>query len=92
MKPDEEEDVSWVRLWGNEYRRCFKSRAFSKREPKPDVIANMATALHTTSDYLLGIKNDDLEYHQVRRMIARNASSMTKEEKMALISVLFGEE
>ena len=62
------------------------------REPKPDVIANMATALHTTSDYLLGIKNDDLEYHQVRRMIARNASSMTKEEKMALISVLFGEE
>ena len=53
---------------------------------------NMATALHTTSDYLLGIKNDDLEYHQVRRMIARNASSMTKEEKMALISVLFGEE
>ena len=31
MKPDEEEDVSWVRLWGNEYRRCFKSRAFSKR-------------------------------------------------------------
>ena len=62
------------------------------REPKPDVLANMATALHTTSDYLLGIKNDDLEYHQVRRMIARNASSMTKEEKMALISVLFGEE
>ena len=62
------------------------------REPKPDVIANMATALHTTSDYLLGIKNDDFEYHQVRRMIARNASSMTKEEKMALISVLFGEE
>lgn len=62
------------------------------REPKPDVIANMATALHTTSDYLLGIKNDDFDYHQVRRMIARNASSMTKEEKMALISVLFGEE
>ena len=59
---------------------------------EPNVIANMATALHTTSDYLLGIKNDDLEYHQVRRMIARNASSMTKEEKMALISVLFGEE
>lgn len=25
------------------------------REPKPEVIANIATALHTTSDYLLGI-------------------------------------
>ena len=62
------------------------------REPKPDVIANMATALHTTSDYLLGIKNDDLEYHQVRRMIARNASLMTEQEKRELINALFGEE
>ena len=40
------------------------------REPKPDVIANMATALHTTSDYLLGIENDAFNYHQVRRMVA----------------------
>ena len=62
------------------------------REPKPDVIANMATALHTTSDYLLGIENDSFNYHQVRRMIARNASSMTDQEKKALIDALFGDE
>lgn len=62
------------------------------REPKPDVIANMATALHTTSDYLLGIENDAFNYHQVRRMIARNASAMTDQEKKALIDALFGEE
>ena len=62
------------------------------REPKPDVIANMAIALHTTSDYLLGIENDAFNYHQVRRMIARNASSMTNQEKKALIDALFGEE
>ena len=62
------------------------------REPKPDVIANMAIALHTTSDYLLGIENDAFNYHQVRRMIARNASSMTDQEKKALIDALFGEE
>ena len=61
------------------------------RDPKPDVIANMATALHTTSDYLLGIENDAFNYHQVRRMIARNASSMTDQEKKALIEALFGE-
>ena len=63
------------------------------RDPKPDVIANMATALHTTSDYLLGIEdNNDFNYHQVRRMIARNASSMTEQEKKALIDALFGED
>lgn len=62
------------------------------REPKPDVIANMATALQTTSDYLLGIENDAFNYHQVRRIIARNASSMTDQEKKALIDALFGEE
>lgn len=62
------------------------------REPKPDVIANMATALHTTSDYLLGIENDAFNYHQVRCMIARNASAMTDQEKKALIDALFGEE
>ena len=61
------------------------------REPKPDVIANMATALHTTSDYLLGIENDEFNYHHVRRMIARNASSMTDKEKKDLIEALFGE-
>ena len=62
------------------------------REPRPEMIANMATALHTTSDYLLGIENDTFHYHQVRRMIARNASSMTEQEKKALIDALFGEE
>jgi len=62
------------------------------REPKPETIANIATALHTTSDYLLGIENGEFYYPRVRRMIARNASSMTDEEKKALINALFGEE
>ena len=62
------------------------------REPKPEVIANIATALHTTSDYLLGIENNDFNFHQVRRIIARNSSSMTEQEKKALINALFGEE
>lgn len=62
------------------------------REPKPEVIANIATALHTTSDFLLGIENNDFNFHQVRRIIARNASTMTEQEKKALIDALFGEE
>jgi transcriptional regulator with XRE-family HTH domain len=62
------------------------------REPKPDVLANIATALHTTSDYLLGIENDDFNYNNVKRIIARNSSKMTEQEKKALIDALFGEE
>ena len=61
------------------------------RNPKPEVIANIATALHTTSDFLLGIENDDFNLHHVRRMIARNASQMTEQEKKELIDALFGE-
>jgi transcriptional regulator with XRE-family HTH domain len=62
------------------------------REPKPETLANIATALNTTSDYLLGIEHDEFDYPRVRRIIARNASAMTDEEKKALINALFGEE
>lgn len=62
------------------------------REPKPDMIANIATALRTTSDYLLGIENDEFDYPRVKRMLARGANTMTAEEKRDLINALFGEE
>ena len=42
------------------------------REPKPDVLANIATALSTTSDYLLGIENGEFSFSRIKRMIARN--------------------
>lgn len=62
------------------------------RDPKPDVLANIATALHTTSDYLLGIEDEEFNHSRVRRMIARNASALTEQEKRELINALFGEE
>lgn len=62
------------------------------REPKPNVLANIATALHTTSDFLLGIETEEFNHQRIRRIIARNASLMTEQEKNELISVLFGEE
>lgn len=62
------------------------------REPKADMLANIATALHTTSDYLLGIEHDEYDFPRVKRLIARNASVMTDQERRALISALFGEE
>ncbi len=62
------------------------------REPKPEMLANIATALHTTSDFLLGIENEEYNHSRVRRMIARNSSQMTEQEKRELIKALFGEE
>lgn len=62
------------------------------REPRPEVLANIATALHTTSDFLLGIENEEFSHPRIRRMIARNASKMTDQEKRELINALFGEE
>ena len=62
------------------------------RDPKPEMIANLATALHTTSDYLLGIENEEFDYPRVRRILARNSDNMTDKEKKALIDALFGED
>jgi len=61
------------------------------RDPKIDVIANMATALHTTTDYLLGREESDCidtQFGKVRMFVARNASEMTTQQKQELIEAL----
>ncbi len=64
-----------------------------ERQPKSDTVANIATALHTTSDYLLGRESDeDFDFPKIERIIARNASKMTIQEKKELINALFGED
>ena len=55
-------------------------------------IINIATALHTTSDYLLGIENDEFDSSKLVRLIARNSSKMSDADKKALINALFEEE
>lgn len=62
------------------------------RTPKSDVLANIATALHTTSDYLLGIESDEFDSAKVITLIARNSSKMSDSEKKELINALFEEE
>lgn len=62
------------------------------REPKADMLANIATALNTTSDYLLGIEQDSFDFPKVERILSRNSATMTEKQKKALISALFGEE
>lgn len=59
-----------------------------EREPKMEVIANIATALNTTTDYLLAGKEDKESFEETYRLVARGTSTMTDEEKTKLIKVL----
>ncbi len=60
-----------------------------ERTPKADVVANIATALHVTTDYLLDIeKNDDFDSKKEIRLIARNSSKLTQEDRKELINIL----
>jgi len=59
-----------------------------EREPKMEIIANIATALNTTTDYLLTGKDDTESFEETCRLVARGTSMMTDEEKMKLMKVL----
>lgn len=58
------------------------------RDPDPVTIANIATALNVTSDYLLGLEGEEFNFMETRRMIARGAGEMTKEQRTELINLL----
>lgn len=67
------------------------------RVPKGPVIANIATALHTTTDYLLNGKSSESgdfesEYYMIHRLIAKNVSKMTSKQKRELINALLESE
>ena len=64
-----------------------------ERNISTDMLANIATALHTTTDFLLGISEDmdDFEYKDVERILARKSETMTREEKKRLLDILFGD-
>jgi transcriptional regulator with XRE-family HTH domain len=66
-----------------------------ERMPRLNTVANMATALHTTSDFLLGRDtehDESFDFAQVKRLLARHASSLSAEEKNELINALFAKE
>ena len=66
------------------------------RVPKGPVLVNIAKALHTTTDYLLGNEKDsndpELEYNYTQRAIARNANRWSKKQKLDLVNALFENE
>ena len=59
-----------------------------EREPDLETLSNMATVLHTTTDYLLGRENQ-IDISNLQRLLARNVATMTKEQKIEIINILF---
>ena len=53
-------------------------------------IANLATALDTTTDYLISGAEPEGSFADVYRLVARSASSMSDKEKMQLMEKLLG--
>lgn len=64
------------------------------RTPRASVLAKIAIALDTTSDYLTeGIPTDvKEELGFAKKLIARNVTQMTKAEKREIINILIGDE
>ena len=61
----------------------------NEREPKIEVVANLATALNTTSDYLIYGRKEEASFADLENLVARSIATMTLEEKMKLAELLF---
>ena len=59
-----------------------------EREPRMEVLANMATALNTTTDYLLTGNENETSFEDTYRLVARGTATMSNEEKLKLINIL----
>lgn len=60
----------------------------NEREPRIEVIANLATALNTTSDYLIKGKEDEIEYSYIKNLVARGKSTWGKDEIKELLRLI----
>jgi len=59
-----------------------------ERMPKPEILANLATALNTTTDYLLGKEDQFADYSEIKALVARSKKQMTIEQRKELSKLL----
>lgn len=65
------------------------------KEPRMDILTNIAKALNTSTSYLLGedgtvLKFDDA-YEETLAVVMRNKKKLDAQQKAELIKILFGE-
>ena len=67
-----------------------------ERTPKGPIVVNIANALHTTVEDLMGQEtkegDPELEYYRCQRAIARNAKNWSQKQKADLVNALFNSE
>ena len=59
-----------------------------ERAPRLDVLANMATALNTTVDYLITGMEEETDFDSLYRLVARGSQNLDEIEKMKLIEAI----
>ena len=59
-----------------------------EREPKLEVLANLATALDTTVDYLTTGVKPETDFDEIYRLVARSSYSLTEAQKMQIIEAV----
>lgn len=62
------------------------------RQPKVDVLAKIALALGTTSDYLIGIEKEDFDLCHLEMILLEHSKSLSIKEKKKLIFALLNDE
>ncbi len=63
----------------------------NSREPNAENLANIATALNTTVDFLIGKSNSseaNCDFGQLKFFVARNATNLSQQEKLDIINIL----
>ncbi len=69
---------------------AFSRYMTSGRLPRTDVLANIANALHTTSDYLIG-NDSKYGYDQLKILLASSKDDLSKNQKVSLMKILMDE-
>ena len=60
----------------------------NEREPKIEVIANLATALDTTVDYLTTGATIETSFEEIYELVARGSYALTPKQKMQIIEAV----
>lgn len=60
----------------------------NEREPKIEVLANIATALDTTVDYLTTGRKPETDFDEIYRLVARGSYALTETQKMQIIEAV----
>lgn len=60
----------------------------NEREPKLEVLANLATALDTTVDYLMVGAKAKTDFDEIYRLVARSSYTLSETQKMQIIEAV----